>query len=100
MADEPEIFWTAEANRNLDQIILYLKTEWTVKEIQKFIQKLNKAVLLISKRPELFRLTNHKDQLRKCVLSKHTSIFYKETNSKIYIVSLFDNRQDPKKMEH
>lgn len=97
MANENEIIWTAEANSNLDTIVQYLRSEWTEKEVQKFITKLNKAILLIASRPQLFRLTNKRKGLRKFVLTKHTSIFYLQKKSYIYIVALFDNRQDPYK---
>jgi plasmid stabilization system protein ParE len=97
MANSLRILWTAEANINLVEIIQYLQKKWTDKEIDKFIIKLNKAITLISNRPQLFRMTNTRSNLRKCVFSKHTSIFYKELNSTIYIVSLFDNRKDPGK---
>lgn len=97
MANEPLVLWSAEASNNLADIIEYLRTEWSEKEIDKFIDKLNKAIVLISKKPQLFRQTSSRNKLRKCVLSKHTSIFYKEQNFNIYIVALFDNRQDPKK---
>ena len=97
MANEYPVLWTAEANNNLANIIKYLDAKWGQKEIQLFINKLNKAIALISKKPRLFRLTNSRRNMRKCVLSKHTSIYYQELNSSIYIVALFDNRQDPQK---
>ncbi len=97
MANENEIIWSFEANSNLETIVHYLQSEWTEKEVQKFIFKLNKALLLITSRPQLFRLTNKRKGIRKFVLTKHTSIFYLQQKSFIYIVALFDNRQDPKK---
>jgi hypothetical protein len=36
--------------------------------------------------------------LRKCVLNKQTSIFYKVTEKTVFIVALFDNRRDPEKI--
>lgn len=66
--------------------------------MQTFLLKLEKAITLISNRPKLFRETNSRKNLRKCVLNKQTSIFYKVTGKSIFIVALFDNRQDPDKV--
>ena len=98
MADQHKINWSEKAIRDLENIINYLETNWTEKEIQNFNTKLFKAINLISKRPKLFRLTNHRKHLRKCVLSKQTTIYYQEIDSEIFIVTLFDNRQNPKKL--
>ena len=97
MASDLEVIWTDEASRNLNNIVHYLQTEWTIKEVNKFFLKLNKVISLIAKKPQLFRMTSERRGLRKCVLTKHTSIFYIHVDAKIFIISLFDNRQDPKK---
>ena len=92
MANQLDIFWTSRATHDLEKIIFYLKSNWSENEIISFINKLNKAVYLISYSPKLFTLTNYKKNLRRCVLTKQTTIYYKEVDSKIYIVSLHDNR--------
>ena len=99
MEEKSKIIWTIEAIQNLENIIKYLEVNWTEKEIQNFIKKLNKAISLISIRPNLFRLTEKKKNLRRCVLTKQTTIYFKSEYSIIFIVSLFDNRQDPAKFE-
>ena len=37
-----KIRWTEEATKNLENIIIYLETNWTPKELKKFFQKLEK----------------------------------------------------------
>jgi len=95
MANQLDIFWTKRATEDLDKIVFYLRSNWSEKELANFISKLNKAVNLISFRPKLFTLTNHRKNLRRCVLTKQTTIYYKEVDLKIYIVSLHDNRRNP-----
>ncbi len=98
MEGQPEAFWSSRAIRDLENIIHYLETYWSEKEVKTFKVKLNKAITLISTRPKLFRLTNYRKNLRRCVLSKQTTIYYNEVETKIYIVSLFDNRRNPANM--
>ena len=97
MADQLEIHWSAKAVRDLDNIFKYLELTWTQKEVTNFTSKLNKALALISKRPKLFSLTNYRKNLRRCVLNKQTTIYYQERDAEIFIIALFDNRQDPAK---
>ena len=94
-----DIDWSDEALNNLSQIIHYLETNWTEKELKKFFQRLDKVLLLISKNPQLFSLTNKRKKVRRCIFSKQTSIYYKFEDEKIFLVTLFDNRQDPKKLK-
>ena len=95
MANPLEVFWSDRASRDFKNIISYLKIKWSEKEINNFISKLNQAVYLISSRPHLFALTSQRGNLRRCVLTKQTTIYYQEHNGKIYIISLYDNRRDP-----
>ncbi|MEO5571275.1 MAG: type II toxin-antitoxin system RelE/ParE family toxin [Bacteroidia bacterium] len=63
-----KIIWTDEAKFNLLQIITYLENTWTEKEIKKFYTKLEETISLISSNPKLFRLTDKRKNVRKCVL--------------------------------
>ena len=48
MANQLEVFWAAKATHDFEKIIFYLKSNWSEKEITNFINKLDKAVNLIS----------------------------------------------------
>ena len=58
----------------------------------------NKNFNHIQKNPELFPVSEF-EKLRKCVVSKQTSIFFIIEKNKIYIVSVFDTRQNPVKIK-
>ena len=47
----------------------------------------------------MFPLINESLQIRKCVVTKHYSIFYRETNSRIEILRLYDTRQNPENLK-
>jgi len=87
------------AAKKLDKLLEYLETEWSVKVKQEFIDKLDKSLKLIQKNPDLFPESTMKRDLHKCVLTKQTTIFYRVDKKNINIVTLFDNRQDPKKLD-
>ena len=93
-----KIIWSDESVKNLDSIINYLEQNWTEKEVKKFINHLNKRIKLISLNPLLFPSTPKSKKTRKSVLSKQTSIFYRITENRVEILSIFDNRQNPNKL--
>lgn len=95
MVDNAKIFWSDQALRNLEAIILYLKTSWSEKEVDNFLKKLDHGIILIAQRPKMFPMSLLRLKLRRFVLTKQVSIIYTESKLGITIVSLFDNRQDP-----
>lgn len=93
------LFWTEEALRNLDQIIEYLQQKRTQKEIDNFKNKLSAQLDIILRFPFIFPKSDKQNRLRKSVLSKQTTIYYEIKGSVIYLVYLFNNRQDPEKLK-
>jgi plasmid stabilization system protein ParE len=87
------------ASRKLDKILYYLENEWSAKVKNDFIYKLNKSLALIQKNPDSFQKSDSVPGLHRCVISKQTTIYYRYDNKHIYIVTVFDNRQDPDKLK-
>ncbi len=94
-----KIFWTAEALKNLRQIIKYLEENWSEKEIKSFVRKLDKRLNLIAINPKLFAKTEVKKYVRKSVLTKHTVIYYLFEDELVKILTIFDPRQHPSKLK-
>jgi plasmid stabilization system protein ParE len=92
-----EIKWTSEAERNLHAIFDYLEKTWSEREISNFAKKLESYLQLISKQPATFPYYDKKENIRRCVLSPQTTIYYRELpfDNMIVIITLFDNRQNP-----
>lgn len=86
-----KIFWTEEAIRNLEEIINYLLSKWTQKEVDNFKLKLSRQIDLIGKNPKLFPISTFQPRLRKAVLSKQISIFYEIKDNVIYLAYIFVN---------
>ena len=90
-----KIIWTDESLDGLKSIIEYLEERWTKREIKKFAKLVEKQISLIQNNPKLFPLSSRSNQVRRSVLSKQTTIYYKIVDNNVYIVSLFDNRRNP-----
>jgi plasmid stabilization system protein ParE len=100
MENTYNIIWTDEALANLSDIFKYLEFRWTEKERRNFARLLERQITMIQSNPELFPASRTLYKLRKSVLSKQTSIYYRIDNNEIRIVSLFDNRQNPKRLQN
>lgn len=87
------IFWTEHAASELDQTIQYLQTEFSAKEISKLLIKLEETLELISINPKIFPISDKKG-IRKTILLKYNSIYYREINNTVEILSFFSNRQN------
>lgn len=98
MKNISKVIWSAEAVDNLEKIIAYLEANRTEKEIKKFVIKLEKQISVIKEHPLSFP-TSQLIEARKSVLSKQTTIFYKVYENAIYIVTIFDNRQNPENLK-
>ena len=98
MASDYKIFWTNEAIKNLESILNYFEDRWSQREIENFKKRLSKRIELIEQNPKLFPVSQFNPRLRKAVLSKQTTIFYELCRQTIYLVYLFNNKQDSKRI--
>jgi plasmid stabilization system protein ParE len=100
MKNTYKLIWSDEALKNLQGVIEYLENKWTSREIKHFVQLLDKQLKLIEDNPFLFALSDKSNGLRKSVLSRQISIYYRVMNHEVRIITLFDNRQNPNKLIH
>jgi len=100
MENTCKIIWSDEALINLKGIIDYLETRWTKNEIYKFSQLLDHQLNLIKNNPFLYPEYPKLKGLRKSVLSKQISIYYRVIQKEVHIITLFDNRQNPKSLKN
>lgn len=91
-----EVRLSKRAMKRLDKLFVFLEKEWSIKVKNNFIKKLDRSLKQLQEHPTSFPESEKIAGLRKCVVTKQTTIFYKYSTSTVYIVSVFDNRQDPK----
>jgi len=94
-----KVIWSPAAEEDLKNILIYLLDKWSQNVAIKFLNKVDTSVLLISEEPKIFPLINKKHRVRKCVLTRQNTIFYREHKDKIDIIRIFDTRQDPGRLK-
>lgn len=93
-----KVVWSIEAQINLDSIFTYLERDWTEKEVRKFAECLENQLLLIVKGPEIYKKSLRMEGVRECQITFHNTLFYTFDDENLYIVTIFDNRQDSQKL--
>ena len=93
------IFWSPLAEKDLTEILLYLQNNWGEKVTDRFIDLTEYYIQQTSQNPRQFPLIHKTKKIRKCVLTKHNSLFYRTSKFNIDILRIFDTRQNPKKLK-
>lgn len=92
-----KIRWTEHALFELAEIVDYLEKRWTEKELNRFATELEHTIELISKNPYLFAVSKEKPDVRRAVILKLNSLYYRINGTTVELLSLFLNRKDPNK---
>jgi len=92
------IIWSPLSEKDFENILDYLYNRWGENIANKFIDITNDLVKQISINPKQFPLINKNINVRKCVITKHNTLYYRDREKYIDILRIYDNRQDPKKL--
>lgn len=89
-----EIVWSDQSLKELEETIEYLEQNFTIKELRRLSVEIERNLDIISENPLIFSRTEKLD-IRKVVIAKFNTLYYKIENEKIEIISFFSNRQNP-----
>lgn len=93
------VILSPSAKDDIENISQYLNQEWGKNVLTKFLFKVKWIINQIVINPLQYPVINSKLKIRRCVITKQNTLFYRLVNGKIEIVRIFDNRQDPKKLK-
>ena len=93
-----EVVLTQTALDNYDKILEYLIENWDIAVVNDFIDRFTEACNILSRNAEIYPYENQKEQIRRCVLTKHNVVLFRELKTRVEILMIFDTRQDPKKL--
>ena len=93
-----KVVLSKRAEKKLDKLIDYLRTEWSEKVKSDFVKKLDKSLKQVCEFPDLCQKSDISKGLHMLIVTKQTSVFYRYDDKQIKVVTIFDNRMDPKKL--
>ena len=95
-----EVIWSAKAKITFYSVIEYLNENWTKKELIQFNRRTLITINAIRKNPGIYPASSKSKDIRKAIVDKNNTFYYKidDFNQKIYLLTFFDCRQDPRKL--
>jgi plasmid stabilization system protein ParE len=97
MGSDMEIIWSLKAKTTFNLVLDYLDRNWTRKEVESFYYRTQIVLKSISKYPELFPASTKNRKIRKAIVDKNNTFYYKidTYHQRIHVLTFFDSRQDP-----
>ncbi len=92
-----EVVWTTRAENGFDRIIVYLKKEWTDKEIRNFFQETRKFIKVLENNPHLLQPSPSRKNVFRGPMNRLTIVTYRIRPRKnlIEILNIRGSRQKP-----
>jgi len=90
-----KVLWSSQARITYRETLEFILLKWTVKEAVRLEDAVNNPIEKLERNPELCpgsRVSN----LRKCVVSKQTSMIYSKSENEVTIIAFIDNRSNHK----
>ena len=94
-----KIIWSPSAENDFARILEYLSANWNDKIANHFIKRVDTFLQLIANNPGLFPVIHKNPEIRKCVITRQNTLFYRKLPGAIEIIRIFDTRQDPEKLK-
>tara|TARA_R110002124_G_scaffold188441_5_gene355653 strand:+ start:11037 stop:11333 length:297 start_codon:yes stop_codon:yes gene_type:complete len=91
------IRYSLRARQEEMELLDYVLQNFGQKKAKEIYLLLEKRLDQLSESPEMYRESNKRKGLRKCVFSKQTSIYYRVKEDHIEIASFRPNRKNPNK---
>lgn len=93
-----KVSFSPEANSRLFEITNYITKEWSSKATGTFLQILDNKISNFKLFPYSNPAIPGKKEVRKCVITKQITLYYRVLNDEIEIITLFDSRQSSDKL--
>lgn len=88
------VLWTDRALQDAIDIKAYLSTQFSNKEFEHFMVLLRGFEIAVSAFPQLYPMSSVQPGIRRAVLSKVVSVFYRVHKQQIEVLAILDNRRN------
>jgi plasmid stabilization system protein ParE len=89
------IIFSEKAKSNIEKIAEYLDEEWSENVKLKFLTDISKAVKQLAIMPFMFPSSDKMEGLRRCVVNRHTVLYYRINQEIIEVINIKGTRQSP-----
>ena len=93
----PIITWSENARIDYWQNIDYLQSEWSEREVERFLNKVDEILNQLERGDIIFQSTG-KRFVYQIVVVKQITLYYEHKDDKINLLRFWNNYQDPKRL--
>lgn len=97
-----QIIWTLDGIHSFNKVLEYLELNFTDKEINRFVEKVNYKLMLALSNPNMHRRSRKFNNVHYKIVLDRVLLVYrvKPIKQTIEILYLWDARQNPKKFKY
>ncbi len=99
MAGDPTVFWSREAELQVDRTKEFLRQSWSEREVEAFLDLLREFEILVKQFPHGYQASAIYPGCRRAVIHPNVSVVYKVSPTAIEIVTVYDNRSASSQQE-
>ena len=86
--------------KKITNLLEYLENNWCKKVAVEFKKNLDKKMLRLIEEPDAGRNSTKVSDVQWILITRHNKLYYRIKGEIIYIITLFDTRQNPKKNKY
>jgi len=98
MKSRYKVVWTDHALDELRQTVSYIEENFSELEIRRLADKIESTLALIATQPAMFPESPSRKGVRRAIILRFNSLYYRVKHRQIEILSFFSNRQDLRKL--
>jgi plasmid stabilization system protein ParE len=95
-----EVISSIRAENDYERILNYLNAEWGKQVANNFSKRLEIVTKLLANEANIYPFVHQKRNVQQCIVTKHNILYFRQHKTKIEIISIFDTRQNPKKLRN
>lgn len=94
------VIWAPSAKEDYAALLEYVEKHFGLDAALELLDNTEKLLEEIAAFPGMFPASDKRKDIRKAVMSKQTSLFYRISQDQVQILYVWDNRQDPDNLEY
>jgi hypothetical protein len=94
--------WTNRAIKTANDVVKYLRDEWTEKEVDDFLDKVDNIIAMIEINPKLFRASNKRSHVHLAIIKRRTLLVYqvRPIKKQVVLLMFWNPKKNPKKIKY
>ena len=92
-----QIIWQTQALAQFSELLYYLDTNYSPTIGEQLLAEVNTKITLLQTNPFIYRKTNRKAFVRRCLINNHTILYYQVNKAKrtVRLLAFWDTRRNP-----